>query len=575
MTKLMRMLLVLLLIGLGVVFLYPTVTWYFFTNQDMKTLANGTLEEIRLWAEDEASSAAEEITQLSQDPDALSAPIPREFSFLIDAAKTNYRLTNEDVPKNWTLSTVLNGFRDFDDVGSAIEDNYRQNILDLKEMKGRILALGLDLSGGLSVVLEPDFTALEEASTEVLSAEDRSAALESALEVINNRIDTFGVTEPQIRRQLDDSILIDIPGEADPERVNSFLMGRGSLGFHIVDDAGTDAIRNYTASGGEIVDGRPEAEGILAEGLVALGYYTKDSYGIDQFNGWIAVPETPGLDGSHIREANPETDQNTLQPVVTFRLDAEGATIFQRLTAENTQKYMAVVLDKKIKANALITETIPGGSVRVTGFNYQEANDLAVVLRTGSLPVQLNIRTLQSVGASLGEETIQMGLRAMLIGFALVFVFMAIWYKGAGLIADIALALNLFLLTALLSSFNFTLTMTSIAGLILTVGMSVDANVIIFERIKEELKLGKSRAAAVETGFKKAFWTVMDAQITTLIAALFLSQLGKGPVQGFAVTLAWGIGCSLFTALFVSRLLFDFGTEGLKRKKLSIAWGNK
>jgi preprotein translocase subunit SecD len=152
---------------------------------------------------------------------------------------------------------------------------------------------------------------------------------------------------------------------------------------------------------------------------------------------------------------------------------------------------------------------------------------------------------------------------------------MAIWYKGAGLIADIALALNLFLLTALLSSFNFTLTMTSIAGLILTVGMSVDANVIIFERIKEELRLGKGRAAAVETGFKKAFWTIMDAQITTLIAALFLSQLGKGPVQGFAVTLAWGIGCSLFTALFVARLLFDLGTEGLKRQKISIAWGIK
>jgi preprotein translocase subunit SecD len=575
MTKLMRMLLVLVLTGLGVVFLYPTVTWYFFTDQDMKALANGTLEEIRLWAEDKASSDAEELKQLSQDSDALSAAVPDEFGFLKESAKANYRLTNEDVPKSWTLSSVLNGFRDFADVRSALEDHYRQNILDLKEMKGRILALGLDLSGGLSVVLEPDFTALEAASTEVLSAEDRSAALESALEVINNRIDTFGVTEPQIRRQLDDSILIDIPGEADPERVNSFLMGRGSLGFHIVDDAGTEAVRNYTAGGGKIVDGRPVDEGILAEGLVALGYYTKDSYGIDQFNGWIAVPETPGLDGSHIREANPETDQNTLQPVVIFRLDAEGATIFQRLTAENTQKYMAVVLDKKVKANALITETIPGGSVRVTGFNYQEANDLAVVLRTGSLPVQLNVRTLQSVGASLGADTIQMGLRAMLVGFGLVFVFMAVWYKGAGLIADLALALNLFLLTALLSSFNFTLTMTSIAGLILTVGMSVDANVIIFERIKEELRLGKSRAAAVDTGFKKAFWTVMDAQITTLIAALFLSQLGKGPVQGFAVTLAWGIGCSLFTALFVSRLLFDFGTEGLKRQKLSIAWGNK
>lgn len=575
MTKLMRMLLVLLLVGLGVVFLYPTITWYFFTDQEMKILANGTLIEIRHWAEDQASSDAEEIRRLSQDSEAVSALLPDEFSFLKDAAKENYRLTNEDIPKDWTLGAVLNGFRDFDEVKSVIEDYYRQSILDLKEMKGRILALGLDLSGGLSVVLEPDFTALEEASTEVLSAEDRTAALESALEVINNRIDTFGVTEPQIRRQLDDSILIEIPGEADPERVNSFLMGRGSLGFFIVDDAGTEAVRSYTTSGGKIVDDRPVEEGILAEGLVALGYYTKDSYGIDQFNGWIAVPETPGLDGSHIREANPETDQNTLQPIVTFRLDAEGATIFQRLTSENTQKYMAVILDKKVKANALITETIPGGSVRVTGFNYQEANDLAVVLRTGSLPVQLNIRSLQSVGASLGADTIQMGLRAMLIGFALVFVFMALWYKGAGLIADIALALNLFLLSALLSSFNFTLTMTSIAGLILTVGMSVDANVIIFERIKEELRLGKSRAAAVDTGFKKAFWTIVDAQITTLIAALFLSQLGKGPVQGFAVTLAWGIGCSLFTSLFVSRLIFDMGTEIFKKKTLSIAWGIK
>ncbi|MDF1567965.1 MAG: protein translocase subunit SecD [Spirochaetaceae bacterium] len=575
MTKMMRLLLVLVFVGLGAVFLYPTVSWYFFTDQEMKTLANGTREEIRLWSEQKAFDALAEIEELSKDADAVSRPIPEEYDFLRGVAKENYRLADEDIPKDWTLGEVLNGFRNFDQVRLALEDTYRQRVLDLKEMKGKILALGLDLSGGLSVVLEPDFAALEEASTEVLSAEDKTAALESALEVINNRIDTFGVTEPQIRKQLDDSILIEIPGEADPERVNSFLMGRGSLGFYIVDDEGTEAIRAYTASGGRIEDGRPVEEGILAEGLQVLGYFTKDSYGIDQFNSWIVVSNTPGLDGQHIREARPETDQNTLQPIVTFRLDAEGATIFQRLTSENVQKYMAVVLDDKVKAYALITEAIPGGSVRVTGFDYSEANDLAVVLRTGSLPIELGIRTLQSVGASLGADTIQAGLNAILIGFGLVFVFMALWYKGAGLIADLALAINLFLLTALLSSFNFTLTMTSIAGLILTVGMSVDANVIIFERIKEELRMGKSRGAAVDTGFKKAFWTVMDAQITTLIAALFLSQLGKGPVQGFAVTLAWGIGCSLFTALFVSRLLFDIGTEGMKRQKLSIAWGIK
>ncbi|MCG8453247.1 MAG: protein translocase subunit SecD [Spirochaetales bacterium] len=575
MTKLMRLLLVLACVGLGVVFLFPTVSWYFFTSQDMKDLANGTRSEIRAWAEEKAASDIVDIEDLTQDPEALKQELPAELSFLKALAKENYALGNREMPKEWTLGDVLNGFIGIDDVRQSIELHYRDQLLNLKDLKGRILALGLDLSGGLSVVLEPDFSALEAASTEVLSTEDKTAALDSALEVINNRIDTFGVTEPQIRRQLDNSILIDIPGEADPERVNSFLMGRGSLGFHIVNDEGTDAIRTYVNGGGRIVDGRPEEDGILDEGLVALGYYTKDDYGVDQFQSWIVVAEQPGLDGVHVKEARPETDPNTLQPIVTFRLDAEGATDFNRLTSENVQKYMAVVLDDKVKAYALITEAIPGGSVRVTGFNYQEANDLAVVLRTGSLPVQLGIRTLQSVGATLGATTIASGVKAILIGFALVFLFMVIWYKGAGFIADIALLLNLFLLTALLSSFNFTLTMTSIAGLILTVGMSVDANVIIFERIKEELRLGKSRSAAVETGFKKAYWTVMDAQITTLIAALFLSQLGKGPVQGFAVTLAWGIGCSLFTALFVSRLLFDFGTETLKRQKLSIAWGIK
>ncbi len=569
----MRLLLVLLLVGLGVVFLYPTVSWYFFTDQEMKVLANGTREEIRKWSGEMANDAVSELEMLSADSDAVLTSIPAEFDYLVDVAKSNYKLGDQDVPKNWTLGDVLNGFRNFDQVRSAVEGHYRQQVLDLKESKDKILALGLDLSGGLSVVLEPDYSSLEAASDEVLTAEAKAAALESAVEVINNRIDKFGVTEPQIRRQLDGSILIDIPGEADPERVNSFLVGRGSLGFYIVDDAGTETVRNYVAGGGTIDDGRPSDSGLLAEGLRVLGFYTKDAYNIDQFNGWIVVSDEAGLDGAHIVSATPNTDPNTLKPVVNFKLDAEGTTIFHRLTSENVERYMAVVLDDKIKASAVITSAIAGGSVQVTGFNYDEANDLAVVLRTGSLPVELEIRTLRSVGASLGAVTIQNGLNAILIGFALVFIFMAIWYKGAGLIADFALALNLVLLTALLSVFNFTLTMTSIAGLILTVGMSVDANVIIFERIKEELRLGKSRAAAVETGFKKAFWTVVDAQVTTLIAAVFLSMLGQGPVQGFAVTLGWGIACSLFTSLFVSRLIFDFGTEAMKRQKLSIAWG--
>ena len=575
MTNLMRVLLVVVFVVLGLVFLYPTISWYFFTDDDMKNLANGTREQIRQWAEQEAASAVEALRELSRDTETLNAAAPDEYAFLKTAARSNYREKGESVPRDWTLSALLNGFRDFSDIRLAAENHYRSGVLDLKELRGRILALGLDLSGGLSVVLEPDFAALEESRAEVLSAEDRSAALESALEVINNRIDTFGLTEPQIRRGLDDSILVEIPGEADPERVDSFLRGSGALTLRIVNDAGTTAVRNYMAAGGRIIEGRPEDEDVLVEGLTVMGHYRKNDYGVDEFQDWLVVPDIPGLDGTHIREARPETDPETLAPIVTFRLDSEGASIFQRLTAENVGKQMAVVLDDRVKAYASITTPIPGGAVRVSGFDYEAANNLAVVLRTGSLPVQMTIRNLQAVGASLGRDTIQSGLKAILIGFAAVFVFMALWYKGAGLIADFALILNLFLLTALLSSFNFTLTMTSIAGLILTVGISVDANVIIFERIKEERRLGKARAAAVETGFRKAFWTVMDAQITTLIAALFLSQLGKGPVQGFAAVLAWGIGCSLFTSLFVSRLLFDIGTDGLKRQNLSIAWGLK
>ena len=233
---------------------------------------------------------------------------------------------------------------------------------------------------------------------------------------------------------------------------------------------------------------------------------------------------------------------------------------------------MAIVLDDRVKAGAVIQEPIPSGQVRMTGFDRQEASDLALVLRTAALPVELSIDNQQAVGASLGEDSIRQGLKAITLGFILVVAFMIVYYKGAGFIADIALLMNLFLMVAVLSAFNLTLTMTSIAGLILTVGMAVDANVIIFERIKEEYRLGKTAEASVNAGFKKAFWTIMDANVTTFIAAIFLSQLGTGPIQGFAYTLAVGIVCSMFTALFVSRLLFDFSLGLSAGKRLSISW---
>jgi preprotein translocase subunit SecD len=232
---------------------------------------------------------------------------------------------------------------------------------------------------------------------------------------------------------------------------------------------------------------------------------------------------------------------------------------------------MAIVLDNRIKSIATINEGIHD-SVAINGMDIDEANNLALTLRTAALPVELEVISQQSIGPALGEDMIRQGLYALLGGLAAVMIFMLLYYKAAGFNAVVAQILNIFLMFSILSAFNFTLTLPSIAGFILTIGMAVDANVIIFERMKEELKLGKSRQAAVEAGFDKAFWAIMDSNITTFIAALFLSQLGTGPIKGFAVSLAIGVFSSVFTALFVSRLIFDFGTDVLTSKKLSVGW---
>jgi preprotein translocase subunit SecD len=259
------------------------------------------------------------------------------------------------------------------------------------------------------------------------------------------------------------------------------------------------------------------------------------------------------------------------KPEVTFRLDSEGGEIFYRLTSANVGKVLAIVLDDRVKSQATIQSAIRDG-VRLTGFGLDEANNIALTLRTAALPVELVVASQQSIGASMGEDTIRRGMYALLGGAAAVLVFMLLYYKTAGINAIVAQILNFYIMFSVLSAFNFTLTLPSIAGFILTIGMAVDASVIIFERMKEELRLGTSRKAVVEAGFDKAFWAIMESNITTFIAALFLSQLGSGPIQGFAVSLAVGVFSSGFTALFVSRLIFDFGTDVLHSKNISVGW---
>lgn len=569
MSKRARLLVVLAVIIVFGVFLYPTLRWYFLTTEADKELAASSREQIRIYAQNLAEEEMAQLKRLAAD----FAPLPDEYSFLADVARENYKLERRDIPDTWMVVEVFQSIGSENAVFELLEQRHRDYALQMKERSTDILQLGLDLSGGMSILLRADMESLADRYGHTPTSQEQDQAIARAMEILNSRIDQFGLTEPEIRRQGEDQIYIEIPGAADPDVVYRFLRGKGSLNFHIVDDEATASLvrhleENPAALG---IDLQPKDPDLLEAGRVVRGFYKKDQYGTDQLVSYLVIEEEPGLGGEHIQNATVGSDPITGRPVINFTLDREGGEIFYQLTSANVGSTLAIVLDERVKAGATIREAIRE-SVQMSGFDRQEANDLALTLRTGALPIDLLVDNQQEVGASLGEDSIRRGLNAIAVGGILVIIFMIVYYRRGGLVADLALILNLFFVLAILSAFRLTLTLTSIAALILTVGMAVDANVIIFERIKEERKLGKSPEASSKSGFRKAFWTVMDANITTFIAAIFLSQLAKGPIQGFAYTLAVGIVSSMFTALFVSRLVFDFMTERLHVRKLGLSW---
>lgn len=569
-----RLFIVLLVAVVCGIFLYPTVKWYGFVPQETKDLATGSKLQIREYALGQATRDLRELKSLiASDP---QGSLPDQYGFLIPVAKENYKSMKRDVPRSWNVESVFRGFYNEQGLFDALESHYRTALLELKTLSGKVLQLGLDLRGGMSILLEADVAAYEAKTGTNLSGADITALLQEDIAILNERIDQFGVTEPDIRIQGTDQILIEIPGAADPERVNSFLRGKGSLTFQIVDQELTAQLNTYfTENPGEAFTdaGQIKRPDFLPAGKVATAYYVNDAYGLDELSSFVVLNEEIGLDGIHIANAVTGSDPITGQPTVNFELDTTGGEIFYKLTSTNTNELMAVVQDGKVKAMATITEPIRN-SVQIKGFGLDEARDLSIVLKTAALPIELIVVGQQGVGASLGEDTVRAGLVAILIGLGLVFFFMVVIYKGSGLIADVALLFNLIILLSVLSAFNLTLTLTSIAGLVLTVGMAVDANVIILERIKEELAAGKSDAASVKAGFAKAFWTIMDANVTTIIAALVLSQLGSGSIKGFANTLAVGIASSMFNALFVVKLMYDASLSG-KNPRLSVSWRRK
>jgi preprotein translocase subunit SecD len=556
-------------------FLYPTFKWYTIVPQETKDLASGSNEQIREYARGQATRELRAIKSLVISD--ASVEIPAEYSYLKPIAKINYREMSKDAPSKWTIENLCAGFYNEKDMFDSIEQHYRTSLLEVKNLSDSVLQLGLDLRGGMSILLDADIAAYNEKNGKTASSNEINTLVLQDIEILQNRIDQFGVSEPEIRLQGNDQILIEIPGAADPERVNSFLQGKGSLLFQVVDQELTNELNTYFEENptdvyselGEIK--QPE---FLPAGKIAVGYYVKDSYGIDELKNFVVLDSEIGLDGIHLESAQTGTNSITAQPVVNFHLDAKGGDAFYKFTSTHVGDSMAVVMDGKVKSIATINEPIRQ-DVQISGFSQAEAADLAIVLRTAALPIELIVSSQQAVGATLGEDAVSAGLNAIAIGLALVVVFMFIYYSYSSLIATLALVLNLLIMLSVLSAFKFTLTLTSIAGLILTLGMAVDANVIIFERIKEELRFKKSPQAAIKAGFEKAFWTIMDANITTIIAALVLSQLGSSAVKGFANTLAIGIISSLFTALFVSHLIFDATVTDREGAKLQITWRKK
>jgi len=352
-----------------------------------------------------------------------------------------------------------------------------------------------------------------------------SASLDQAVEIVRRRVDETGTNEPNILKRGNNRILVELPGLGDPSRIKSLLGKTANLTFQFISSNENDSFGNELLKFDNEID-----EAVVSKRII--------------------------LSGDNLVDAKPRMDTQNNETIVSFTLDRVGAKKFARATTENVGKQLAIILDGKIISAPSIREPIIGGSGQISGnFTFQSATDLALLLRSGALPAPMNIIEERTVGPDLGKDSIKAGIISLIVGFSLVILFMLYKYRIFGLIANVTLVINLFLLTGVLTLFGATLTLPGIAGIILTVGMAVDANVLIFERIKEEIKLEKNQIIAFDSGYIKSRSAIIDANITTLIAAVILFLMGSGPVKGFSVTLGVGIVTTLFSVYFIARLL--------------------
>ena len=469
---------------------------------------------------------------------AVEAAVERNFQEIRELAKKNQiQNVSVDRPGPLKIAVQVQGKENIDKFKSFLDKDLRDlRITNRREEPDQFAAV-LDL---------PDKE----------SDHIKKLAVDQALETIRNRVDQFGVSEPDIRRQGDNRILIQLPGIQDTQRAKELIGRTALLEFKLVDEAHdvNAAVQGNVPPGSEIL------------------------YKIDEDRATKRTSRTPFLlkkgtllTGASLTDARVQLDSQYGEPYVSIEFDRKGARAFERLTGENVSKRLAIVLDGKVYSAPTIQEKIGGGKARITGrFTMEEARDLAIVLRAGALPAPVTVLEERTVGPSLGYDSIRQGMFAMAVGGALLLVFMALYYKLSGLLANFEVLLNIVLTAAGLAAFGATLTLPGIAGTILSVGMALDNNILIYERIREELRLGKTPRGAVDAGFDRATLTILDANVTTLIAAAVLYQFGTGPVRGFAVTLSLGVVASIFTAVVVSRLVFDYILNTQKVKTISI-----
>ncbi len=552
----------------------------------------------------------------------------------------------------------------------------------LTALEKESINLGLDLKGGMHLVLEVD--------KEKLPPEQADDARQRVLEIIRNRVDEFGVAEPVIQPQGEDRILIQLPGISDQERAKEIIRQTALLEFRLVEepeetkfvldridmllrdrlllekgvepleedieepareaaDASETGVSEESAGESPDQGAGSDAEGSAADSMVEaedaekdeleelfigseeetpvpgyessdeqpftslLGFYGSDfvipENNLSQIEKYLADPEVKalvpeGLElalgmklqtvkvenapfrryrtlmlleknaefmGSNLTDARTSSNYQTIEPIVLLSFERKMVRKFADFTGEHLGRRLAIVLDGKIHTAPVLRSRIPDGSAQIEGsYSWEEATDLAICLRSGSLPAPINIVEERTVGPTLGADSIKAGTYSALFGLIVVLMFMIFYFKFSGIIANLALFLNLFFVLALLSMFHATLTLPGIAGIILTIGMAVDANVLVFSRIREEARTGKTVKATIDSGFSRAVTTILDANITTLLTAMFLYYFGTGPIRGFAVTLSLGIICSLYTAILVSRLIFESVYFGGKFKKISI-----